>query len=601
MAQYCTCVRPTDRVCRRSGVRAAPRRGRARAQGRARITSRPLQMQLFLAAATASVGLAPPHQQGIAQYNPSFNVSSLTSHDPWPAAGNPRAGPHDHDVTGWPVNPDNMPIGTGRMTALVWGDGTHVNTSGVGLLLARDDAYTELNQLVKLGRLRVQLQPDPFFNASTYNQTLDLETGEVLITVTSKAGDHTASLRVAPSVDPGVDAVTVELLQSSHPVRVSVRLELWRYNGSFPVFPGQGTKKAFSTFVTGDCLNASQKKMRADSVDTRNADLLFSYRNHDSPVWRHTLESQRVMSAMPRDTPDPLLHRQFGALVQGSGDIGWVTAPVPCLRHCCGSSGNQCGSRVLQTNATARSNVHVAIITHTNQTATADDWKAQILSVARTTQSAGATHQGAAAHAARKEKMKAFWSRSYVTVGGSSVPAGPGGNYTAHPHYIGHQPPTTTFTCTAADTCIAEAASECTRLGSKCMSFGLDPAWSTLKAELFTSGLSAAQPNPAWTLWVKNTTTAAVMTSAASSPPQQLPAPFSLNQNYVLFRYLQLIQSNGTTAIHFNGGIIDWGATGDPGTPSNVHDHGSPDYRQWGAGFWCVCHATPHTHTHTLS
>jgi len=123
------------------------------------------------------------------------------------------------------------------------------------------------------------------------------------------------------------------------------------------------------------------------------------------------------------------------------------------------------------------------------------------------------------------------------------------------------------------------------------MSFALDPAWSKLQAELFTSGLSAAQPNPAWTLWVKNATTAAAA-SAASSPPQRSPAPFLLNQNYVLFRYLQLIQGNGSTAIHFNGGIIDWGATGNPGTPSNVHDHGSPDYRQWGAGFWCAL-ATP--------
>jgi hypothetical protein len=35
---------------------------------------------------------------------------------------------------------------------LVWGD---ANTSGIGVLLARDDAYAELVQLVKLGRVRV--------------------------------------------------------------------------------------------------------------------------------------------------------------------------------------------------------------------------------------------------------------------------------------------------------------------------------------------------------------------------------------------------------------------------------------------------------------
>ena len=43
--------------------------------------------------------------------------------------------------------------GNGRLVALlVWGD---ANTSGIGVLLARDDAYAELVQLVKLGRVRV--------------------------------------------------------------------------------------------------------------------------------------------------------------------------------------------------------------------------------------------------------------------------------------------------------------------------------------------------------------------------------------------------------------------------------------------------------------
>lgn len=113
---------------------------------------------LALAAALAAAAVSQPP---VRQYNPTFNASALTSHDPWSAA----AGSHSH-TTGWPTNPDNMPIGNGRLTALVWGDGTHANTSGVAMLLARDDAWTGLSQLIKLGRLRVQLDPDPFRNAS---------------------------------------------------------------------------------------------------------------------------------------------------------------------------------------------------------------------------------------------------------------------------------------------------------------------------------------------------------------------------------------------------------------------------------------------------
>ncbi len=536
---------------------------------------------LTVASLSASALRDLPAQPDVRQYNPTFNATSLFSHDPWRAVA---ADPHRHDITGWPVNPDNMPIGNGRAVALVWGDGNHANTSGVGLLLSRDDAWTSLNQLVKLGRVRVQLEPDPFLNASAFNQTLDLETGEVLISVTSRAGDHTASLRVAPSAQRGVDAITVELLSSSVPVRVSVRLELWRFDGPFPSFndTSHTPAKSFSTFVTGDCLNESQKMMQADVVLNRTEDLLFYTRNHDSPVWRDTLERQLVMPAMPAGARDPLLHRQFGALVQGDGS-GWETASIPCLPHCCRSTTG-CGSRTLNT-TTRVTSARLAITTHTNQTATAEEWTAQLLAIAAGAQSASAA-QVAKAHLVRKQGMAAFWNRSFVFVGGAKYPPVNPKAYTKHTGMIGKQPPTETFSCNAADSCTAEAAARCTQLGSSgCQSFSYDPAWNPLSAELFSGGLATASHNPAWTLYVK---TAAASSSSGYDEPStnRTDPPFALNQNYLLFRYLQLIQGNGSTAIHFNGGIIDWGATGDPGTPHNVDDHGSPDYRQWGAGFW---------------
>eukprot|EP01046_Picozoa_sp_COSAG06_P075685 COSAG06_NODE_23773_length_682_cov_0.691252_1_plen_126_part_01 len=124
-------------------------RVRRPARGSPRVTMPLLAVSWIVVLASAS---ALPTYKDVQQYNPRFNATSLFSHDPWPA----EPGGNSHDITGWPVNPDNMPIGNGRVVALVWGDGNHANTSGVGILLARDDAWTSLNQLVKLGRLRVQ-------------------------------------------------------------------------------------------------------------------------------------------------------------------------------------------------------------------------------------------------------------------------------------------------------------------------------------------------------------------------------------------------------------------------------------------------------------
>ena len=83
---------------------------------------------------------------------------------------------------------DSMPIGNGDLAANVW---TEQNGDLV-LLVAKSDAWTEWGKLVKLGRVRVRLTPNPFAsatNASTTNftQTLHLENGSVEI----KCGKNT--------------------------------------------------------------------------------------------------------------------------------------------------------------------------------------------------------------------------------------------------------------------------------------------------------------------------------------------------------------------------------------------------------------------------
>jgi hypothetical protein len=395
---------------------------------------------LLHGAGAAAAAAAAAARQDVGRFNPSFNASSLTDHDPLPRPG---------EKTGWPVNPDNMPIGNGRMTALVWSDGSHANTSGIGLLLARDDAYTDLVQLIKLGRLRIQLSPDPFLGASVFNQTLDLATGEVLVSVTSGTGDLTVSLRVAATpreAQPAADGITVELLFSSKPVSISVQLELWRVDGPFPCVGGFSTNS-----VRGIC-NASSAVVHADTVETASssggAQLLWSYRNSNS-TWKSTLENQLLWPDMPQDAPDPLINRQFGALVQGhgedgSGAVAWVAEPPPCLPHCCADSSTlTCGTRTIQTSkpvTTAR----ISIITHTNQTATAAEWLAQTQAIATAAAESFTLAGSASAHARRRATMAAFWNRSFVHVGGApeaaSVPIDPL-EFTEYAGMIGSQPP----------------------------------------------------------------------------------------------------------------------------------------------------------------
>src|SRR6266568_2361142 len=78
---------------------------------------------------------------------------------------------------------DSMPIGNGDIAANVW---TEQNGDLV-LLVAKADAWAETGALLKLGRVRVQLNPNPFAGAVNFSQVLKLESGSIGL----KSGEDT--------------------------------------------------------------------------------------------------------------------------------------------------------------------------------------------------------------------------------------------------------------------------------------------------------------------------------------------------------------------------------------------------------------------------
>src|SRR6266705_5698368 len=72
---------------------------------------------------------------------------------------------------------DSMPLGNGNVALNVWTE----QNGDIVLLLAKSDAWSENGQLLKPGRVRVSLTPNPFTSTNPFTQMLKLETGEVQI------------------------------------------------------------------------------------------------------------------------------------------------------------------------------------------------------------------------------------------------------------------------------------------------------------------------------------------------------------------------------------------------------------------------------------
>jgi len=110
---------------------------------------------------------------------------------------------------------DSMPIGNGDVAANVWTE----QNGDVVLLVAKSDAWTELGKLVKLGRVRMKLSPNPFGSEARFEQKLALEKGAIEI----KSGANTVQVWI----DANHPVIHVET-HLARPGTLQASLELWR-------------------------------------------------------------------------------------------------------------------------------------------------------------------------------------------------------------------------------------------------------------------------------------------------------------------------------------------------------------------------------------
>jgi alpha-L-fucosidase 2 len=194
---------------------------------------------------------------------------------------------------------DSMPIGNGDIAANFW---TEQNGDLV-LLVAKADALTELGKLVKLGRVRIQLNPNPFAGATNFTQVLKLEDGSIEL----KSGENTARIWI----DANHPAIHVET-HLEHPGNFQANLELWRT--SHP-FPGTSPDKGGLFEMGGDAIPVD---FEADTVFPATTDRITWCHFNTNSIYPFVLQQEHLGSLVSKHT-DPLLRRCFGATLTGPG------------------------------------------------------------------------------------------------------------------------------------------------------------------------------------------------------------------------------------------------------------------------------------------
>jgi hypothetical protein len=274
---------------------------------------------------------------------------------------------------------DSMPIGNGDLAANLWTE----PDGDLLLLVSKADAWTELNKLVKLGRVRLQLTPNPFRDSSRFTQSLHLEDATVEI----RSGDNV--MRVWVDANHPVLHVAAVL---ERPTVMRATLELWRTRTHPYDAPSQDKGGLF-----GLGRHPIPLDFTADTVlEARPGQLAWLHFN-ESSLFPIVLREQHLESLASR-YPDPLLHRAFGAALTG-----------PMLESE--------GERVVRTSRPAREVRLDLIALTTTQTESRAAWSAQ-LAVLLEKESHRDFRQARAAH---EQWWREFWDRGWIRVGGTQA------------------------------------------------------------------------------------------------------------------------------------------------------------------------------------
>lgn len=243
--------------------------------------------------------------------------------------GRPRTEAHDYYTLTWSSpgrdETDNMPMGNGRFAANVW----VVEDGDLMFYLAHQEAHSELQSLLKLGRLRVHLDPNPFAKGKPFRQTMNMRQGSIDI----EAGDPAAPVRLTLLIDKEADVLYVTGT-SARPVAATVTLENWRtQRRDTTAATSQWEPNKPNLYCRIGCPPGKTDYWEsADVFPECSTGLLWYHRNAYSAVPVHIREQH--LQGIANLVPDPLKDNTFGALVTGAGmvkkDALTLATEAPC-------------------------------------------------------------------------------------------------------------------------------------------------------------------------------------------------------------------------------------------------------------------------------
>jgi hypothetical protein len=283
----------------------------------------------------------------------------------------------------------SMPLGGGGVGLNVW-----VEKGDLLFYISSPDAIDENSALLKLGRVRLQLSPNPFADGGTFRQELDI--AESCIRITGQTKDA-GRAEILIWVDVFRPVVHVEV-EAAKPVTLQAALETWRHE-KFSIDKGNWRRHG-----TIDLAHYSKERFTLpDHVERRGGGILWYHRNDADYDVRGMLIKQQKLEEFADKVPNPTKDLTFGGLLaaQSLEDAGTGTGEY---------LGNEFKAWKART-AKPSNRHHLVVALRIEQDKTIEQWQAAVLRLA----------ESAKLDAAKDRQQtlawwRDFWLRSYVRI-----------------------------------------------------------------------------------------------------------------------------------------------------------------------------------------
>jgi alpha-L-fucosidase 2 len=273
-----------------------------------------------------------------------------------------------------------MPVGNGEIALNVWAE----ENGDLLFYIGRTDTWDDNGRLLKVGKVRISIDPHPETPLKTFAQALSLVDGT--ISVRFGEGEHGVHLRLWVDANHPLVHLVVESKQST---RAVASIELWR-TAPFEIPASEAS----------DVLAGLKGKDNQPVKLTVEPDSLLRNQSRRIGWYHHNIKSvgpkisARTQGLQRFKRHDPLLQRTFGAV---------ITAP----------GAERLNDTHLASSLSKR--VHFTICVLTKHPSTPEEW----LRTADNTLAEAARFPSATLRKSHERWWKNFWNRSWIHVSSS--------------------------------------------------------------------------------------------------------------------------------------------------------------------------------------